>query len=122
MGKEIRSYRDLIVWQRAIELVRHIYLLTDHFPKREMYGLASQMRRAAVSVPSNIAEGQSRLHTREFRQFLYVAMGSLAELDTQLIIAVDLGYVTRPACEPILLKVNTLRRMMRSLIANLPRR
>lgn len=120
MSKTVRSYRDLIVWQQAIELVHQVYILTDRFPKREMYGLTSQMRRAAVSVPSNIAEGQSRLHTAEFRQFLYVALGSLAELDTQLIIATDLGYASPLACEPVLLEVNALRRMIRALIANLP--
>ena len=88
-----QSYKDLILWQKAIELATWIYGLTAQFPKEEIYGLVSQMRRAAVSVPSNIAEGQSRQHKTEFRQFLYIAKGSLSELETQLTIASNLGYV-----------------------------
>ena len=82
-----QSYKDLIVWQKAIELATWIYGLTGGFPKEEIYGITSQMRRAAVSVPSNIAEGQSRQHKNEFIQFLSIAKGSLSELETQLIIS-----------------------------------
>ena len=90
--KRISSYKDLLVWQKGIALVKQIYSLTQTFPPEERYGLASQMRRAAVSVPSNIAEGQARHTTREFIQFVSHAEGSVAELDTQLIIAIELGY------------------------------
>jgi four helix bundle protein len=82
-----RSFRDLVVWQRSIEVASAIYRLTRGFPKEEMYGLTSQIRRSAISVPSNIAEGQGRLTTGEFRQFLGMARGSNFELQTQLEIA-----------------------------------
>ncbi len=101
MTETVRSYRELKVWQKGIELVKMIYELTQAFPKSETYGLASQMQRAAVSIPSNIAEGQGRQHTTEFRQFLHVALGSAAELDTQIVVAVDLGYVTQENAQPI---------------------
>jgi len=88
-----QHYRDLIVWQKAIELVTEIYRATQGFPKEELYGLTSQIRRSAVSIPSNIAEGQARLTPGEFRQSLGYARGSYAELDTQLVIATNLGYL-----------------------------
>lgn len=83
----LNSFKELIVWQRGIELTEEIYKLTDKFPKHETYGLASQMRRAAVSIPSNIAEGQQRKNLKEFLQFLRISFGSAAELETQLIIS-----------------------------------
>jgi four helix bundle protein len=89
----IRSYRDLIVWQRAMALAEEVYRVTRAFPKEEIYGLTSQMRRAAVSIPSNIAEGQGRQGRGELLQFLSVARGSLAELGTQLTRATRLGFV-----------------------------
>ena len=88
----VQSFRDLIVWQRSMQLTVAIYRLTQNFPHEEMYGLSSQIRRAAVSVPSNIAEGQGRLSTGEFRQFLGIARGSNSELQTQLEIARALGF------------------------------
>ena len=88
-----RSYRELLVWQKAKTLAVHTYTATANFPKAETYGLTSQIRRAAVSVPSNIAEGQGRLTTGEFRHFLGQARGSLLEAETQLAIALDLGFV-----------------------------
>ena len=87
MGSEVRSYRDLLIWEKGINLVKEIYLLSNKFPQKEVYGLSNQIRRAAISIPSNIAEGQARQHTAEFRQALYIALGSLAEVDTQLVIA-----------------------------------
>jgi len=87
MRDQIHSYRDLIVWQKAIELVAETYILTDKFPREEIYGLTSQLRRAAVSIPSNIAEGRYRGTRKDFRQFLLNAYGSGAEVETQLIIA-----------------------------------
>jgi len=92
-GKMGQHYRDLIVWQKAIAFVTEIYRITKEFPKDEMYGLTSQIRRAAVSIPSNFAEGQGRLTRGEFRQFLGHARGSYAEVETQLIIARNLGFV-----------------------------
>ena len=86
----LKSYKELTVWQRSIELVKETYKLTNEFPKSEVYGLAIQMRRAAVSIPSNIAEGYLRKNRKEFLQFLRIAYGSSAELETQLIIAKDL--------------------------------
>ena len=89
----VKSFRDLQVWQRSMEMTVVIYRLTQGFPREEVFGLTSQLRRAAVSIPSNIAEGQARLNTREFRQFLGIARGSNCELQTQLEIArrLDLG-------------------------------
>jgi four helix bundle protein len=88
----VQSFRDLVVWQRAMQLTIAVYRLTQGFPREEVYGLTSQIRRSAVSVPSNIAEGQGRLGTGEFRQFLGVARGSNSELQTQLEITRALGY------------------------------
>lgn len=83
----IKSYKELIVWQKSIELVIEIYAITSHFPKEEIYGLVTQMRRAAVSIPSNIAEGYKRKNIREYLQFLSIADASAAELETQIIIS-----------------------------------
>src|SRR5688572_26837166 len=91
--QEIRSHRDLIVWQRAMDLVTSVYRLTEDFPKSELYGLTSQIRRCAASIPANIAEGQGRRLAGEFLQFLANARGSLLELDTHLEIAVRLGFI-----------------------------
>lgn len=85
--KTIHSYKDLIVWQRSMELVVEVYLLTDRFPKEEIYGLTSQMRRAVVSIPSNIVEGRLRGHKKEYLQFLLTSFGSGGELETQIEIA-----------------------------------
>lgn len=111
-----QNYRDLIVWQKAIDLVTEIYRLTRDFPKEELYGLTSQIRRSSVSIPSNIAEGQARLTPGEFRQALGYARGSYAELDTQLMIAVKLGYL--PSAEPITSRLHEIGRMLNALIAS----
>ncbi|MBW3636386.1 MAG: four helix bundle protein, partial [Armatimonadetes bacterium] len=89
----VRNYRDLTVWQKAMDLVVSCYALTHNFPKAELYGLSNQLQRAAVSVPSNIAEGSERQSPREFARFLAIASGSLAELETQIEIAIRLGYI-----------------------------
>ncbi|HET8666767.1 MAG TPA: four helix bundle protein [Terriglobales bacterium] len=89
---KVNSYRDLLVWQKAVDLVTEIYRLTRQYPKDELYGITGQLRRAAVSIPSNIAEGQARLSTGEFRQFLGNA-NSLAEVETQLVISGKLDYM-----------------------------
>src|SRR5713101_373268 len=90
-----RSYKDLVAWQKSMDLVTATYRATAKFPKDELFGLTSQARRAAVSIPSNIAEGQGRLSEREFRYFLGQARGSLMELETQLQVAENLGYLQR---------------------------
>jgi four helix bundle protein len=91
---KITSYRDLFVYQKSFELCINIYKSTEGFPKSELYGLTSQMRRAAVSIPSNIAEGQRRSGRKEFLQFLSVARGSCAELETQISISTTLSYLS----------------------------
>lgn len=92
MDKKIHSYKDLIVWQKSMELVTAIYKFTESFPRGELYGLVSQMRRCAVSIPSNIAEGRRRSTRKDYRQFLIIAYGSGAELETQLEISKRLGF------------------------------
>ena len=88
-----KTHKDLDVWKKAMELAKEIYLLTSNFPKEEIYGLSSQMRRASVSIPSNIAEGAARNSDKEFARFLYISLGSLSELDTQIILSKDLGFI-----------------------------
>lgn len=112
---QIRSFRDLRVWQAGIELVRMIYELTSKFPRHEIYGLASQMQRAAVSVPSNIAEGHTRESTREYLQHLSIAQASLAELETQLEIAKQLSYVSEDDARRLLDKISSLGRQLFAL-------
>jgi four helix bundle protein len=89
----VRHYGELIAWQKAVDFAEEIYRATEDFPRREMFGLTNQIRRAAVSIPSNIAEGQGRRTTRDFLHFLSVAKGSLQEVETQLLIAFRLGYL-----------------------------
>ncbi|MGA3162237.1 MAG: four helix bundle protein [Terracidiphilus sp.] len=96
-----RHYRDLIVWQKAMELARQVYLLTEGFPKSEMFGLRMQMRRSAVSVASNIAEGHGRLTDPQLRNSLGMARGSLYELRTQAELACDLGFINRESAEKL---------------------
>ena len=88
------SHKDLVVWKKAMDFVVKVYSITGDLPTREMYGLTSQMRRSAISIPSNIAEGSARRNTKEFIQFLYIAQGSLAEIETQFEICQRIGYVT----------------------------
>lgn len=119
MAGEIKSYRDLKIWQKGIELVKQVYALTLKFPPHEKYALADQLRRSAVSVPSNIAEGQARQHTGEFRQFLYMAIGSAAEVDTQIVIAFELGYIAEQEMKQIENLITEIRKMSYSLISRL---
>ncbi|WP_449418790.1 four helix bundle protein [Phormidium nigroviride] len=112
----VSSYRDLKVWQLGLVLTDRIYQLTDNFPKQEMYGLSSQMQRAAVSIPSNIAEGHARKSTKEFLQHISIALGSLAELETQLIIAERRPYnLQKPAVELLFHNIDELGKMLRGL-------
>jgi len=115
-----RSHHRLEAWQRSLVLVKTIYTETSSFPKAELYGLTSQMRRAAVSIPSNIAEGAARETTPEFLRFLYIARGSLAELETQLLIANDLGYLADLG--PLQKDVDYVSALLAGLIRNLKTR
>ena len=111
----INSYRDLKVWQAGLSLTKQVYLLTQKFPKHEIYGLSSQMQRAAVSIPSNIAEGCARDSTQEFLRFIAIALGSLAELETQLILAKELDYIDATSLAKILSHSHETQLMLRGL-------
>lgn len=116
---KVRSYHELLVWQKAVDLVAEIYRATRVFPKDELYGLTSQLRRASVSIPSNIAEGQSRLSTGEFRQFLGNAKGSLSEVETQIVIARRLEYLEAAQASTLSERAAEISRMISGLIASL---
>jgi four helix bundle protein len=118
-GTRTRHYRDLLVWQKAMDLAKRIYSVTDAFPKGEMFGLQSQMRRAAVSVPSNIAEGHGRLNDGHFRQFLATARGSLFELQTQLEIAGDRKLVQQQDMKDLMENSEEIARMLNGLLHSL---
>ena len=122
MNQSTQSYKDLVVWQKGIELAKRIYALTRRFPADERFGLTSQMRRAAVSVPSNIAEGQTRRTTSEFIQFVSHAEGSAAELDTQIILAVELEFCVKTDALPIYELNDEIRRMLNALRRKLSER
>jgi len=113
------NYKELIVWQRAMQLCRATYEATEACPESERFGLVSQMRRAAVSIPSNIAEGQGRLGRNEFRQFLGIARGSLRELETQLLLGRDLGTMDDGAVSKCLALADEVGRMLTTLIGTL---
>lgn len=115
----VKGYKDLIVWQKSVDLVCLVYKVTKTFPKEEIYGLASQIRRAAVSVPSNIAEGQARRSTAEFRYFLSIARGSLAEVETQLIIADRLHLISPEKKLQIFPLHEEISKMLSTLISKL---
>jgi four helix bundle protein len=114
----VRTFRELVVWQKAMNLVTEIYRVTQKFPKEEIFGLISQLRRAAVSVPSNIAEGQGRLTEKEFRQFLGNARGSLAEVETQITIAKNLGFLDDPDFQNLSAKITEVARVLNGLISS----
>jgi four helix bundle protein len=120
--QEITSYRDLRVWQEAIAPTEAVYVLTRAFPREELFGLTSQARRAASSVPANIAEGHGREHTRSFIQSLRIAQGSLKELETHLVVAERVRIASSEAIEPLLRQCDSLGRMLRLLIRSLQRR
>lgn len=115
----MQSYKELLVWQGAMDLASATYRTTRLFPKEEMYGLISQLRRSAVSVPSNIAEGQGRATTGEFLQFLGHARGSLFELETQFILANDLGYIETADQTMITQKITRVAQLLNGLISSL---
>jgi four helix bundle protein len=107
----VATHKDLNIWKDSITLVTKIYELTSKFPEEEKFVLVSQMRRCAVSVPSNIAEGAARKNDKEFIQFLYISLGSLTELETQLIISNNLGYITNGTI------INDIEKLIKSLLA-----
>lgn len=121
MEKQIKSFRDLLIWQRGIQLVKEVYEETRNFPKEELYGLTNQMRRSAISIPSNISEGHIRQHKSEFIQFLSIALGSLAELETQILIAKELGYISSERTEYLIDQMNSMGKMIRGLMKKLTR-
>ena len=115
----MKDYKELEVWKRRILLVLAIYETAQKFPKDELYALADQIKRAVVSIPSNIAEVASRNTTKEFIQFLYIALGSASELETQIIIATKLGYIKNE--ETLLSDITIIRKMLNALISSLKR-
>jgi len=115
----VKTYRDLIVWQKAMVLVTEIYKVSKSFPRREDYGLTSQLRRCAVSIPSNIAEGYGRNSRNEYIRFLQIASGSLYELQTQLEIAANLGYLKKDEFELLYESTREVERMLSVLIRRL---
>src|SRR5256885_15591032 len=112
MGTSIKSFRDLRVWQQGMELVEAIYLISSSFPKEELYGLTSQIRRAGASIPANIAEGCGRNGDVEFARFLHIAMGSASELDYHLLLARDLHFVDIEVYEQLASELAKVKRML----------
>jgi four helix bundle protein len=114
-SEKVLHYKDLKIWQRGMGLTKMVYRLSKTFPPDERYGLALQMRRAAVSIPSNIAEGQARRGTKEFVHFLALASGSLAELETQLLLSLDLGYAQRTEAASAGTEIGEIQKMIAAI-------
>lgn len=112
----MRTHKDLEVWKRSIEFVSRIYKITEFFPREEMFGLTSQLRRASVSIPSNIAEGSARRGRGEFKQFLYYSLGSATEIETQLLIASNLGYLELEIYNELSIELDIIAKMLQGLI------
>ncbi len=112
----IKNYKDLNIWKQSIELVKNIYEVSNKFPKEELFVLTSQLRRTAISIPSNIAEGFTRFHNKEYRQFLYIALGSCAELETQMIIVNYLKYLDENKFNDIINELEIICKMISNLI------
>ena len=115
----VSSFKELIVWQKAMDLVDEVYKIVKFLPKEEMYALSDQMRRAAVSIPSNIAEGQTRNSTKEFTNFLSIARGSSAELFTQIMLCIRLHYISEEQAEKALLLLDEVGKMLKTMIKKL---
>ncbi len=115
MDKVIRDHKDLLVWQKSKDLVKNIYKIAEKFPNTEKYNLCSQMQRAAVSIPTNIAEGYMRNSRKEYVQFLAIAAGSASELETLLIIGYELGFIEATPKEEILSGLSEIRRMLSAM-------
>jgi len=114
MAEKVKNFKELIMWKKGIEIVKDVYALTNRFPKEELYSLTFQTRRSAISIPSNIAEGFKRSHNKEYKQFLHITMGSLAELETQLIIAKELGFINDTELNNISEKIDHVSKMVLS--------
>lgn len=110
-----KHYKELSVWQKAMNLAKSIHLLTETFPAPERYGIVAQMRRAAIAIPSNIAEGQARHGTNDFLHFLSRASGSLAELETQLLLSIDLKFCEPSASEQLISELNEIQKMIAAI-------
>ena len=119
---EVRTHKDLDIWKMSIDLVKDVYALTESFPKDEQFGLTSQLRRAAVSIPSNIAEGSARNGNKEFIQFCYISLGSLSEVETQIIIARELNLIQTRLSSEVLEKVEIIRKKLLNFIKYLKNR
>lgn len=117
--EKIKSFKQLKIWQKGIEIVKQIYHITNKFPKEELYGLTSQMRRSAISIPSNVAEGFKRYHRKEYKQFLHISLGSAAELETQLIIAKELQFINKSVLDEFVEMLDHLSRMISALLNKL---
>lgn len=117
----MKSYKNLDVWKNGIKIVNCVYEETKNFPKEESYGLTTQMRRCATSIPSNIAEGFARQYNREFKQFLYIALGSCSELETQIIVSFNQGYLSKKTQEGLLEQLDHESRMLMNLIKSITR-
>jgi len=117
--EKMKSYKDLIVYQKAYKLTLEIYMTTKNYPKDELYGLVSQMRRSAVSIPCNVAEGYRRGHRKEYIQFLHVAMGSCGELETLLSLSKDLGFLNEETYNKLYQSQDEISRLLRGLISSL---
>jgi len=118
-NKKIRNFRDLEIWKKGIEIVKDTYGATRSFPRSELFGLSSQMQRCAVSIASNVAEGFNRFHNKEYKHFLFVALGSCAELETQMEIACELEYLRADAKASLLEKLDHESRMIRNMVKKL---
>ncbi len=118
-SKKIKNFKDLRIWQESVWIVEEVYKITKQFPKEELYGIVNQMRRSAVSIPSNIAEGFMRYHNKEFKQFLFIALASSAELETQLIISNRLGFITGEILDDLSERIDKISRMTMKLIKQL---
>ena len=119
MKDSFKSYRDLEVWQKGMSFAKYIYQVTAGFPVEERFSLVNQIRRAAISIPSNIAEGHARSGTGEFQHFISISMGSIAEVETQILIAADLGYLNNDVKNNILSELDIIGKMLRGLYKSL---
>lgn len=117
--KKLKSYRELLVWQRSFVLANRLYVVTADYPKTQLYGLVSQIQRAAVSIPSNIAEGYNCNSRKEYIRYLSIALGSVAELETQLLISQEQRYITPAIAAPLLTELDELGKMLRTMQKNL---
>lgn len=119
---EIRTHKDLDIWKMSISLVKEIYKITEKFPTNEQFGLISQLRRASVSIPSNIAEGSARNSNKEFIQFCYISLGSLSEVETQIIVSMELKFINKEVTDKILADIEIIRKKLLNFIKYLKNR